>query len=85
MPSEFNNWTIKIDDDFVDRKTVENAYRFWKACHSEAVFKCSKCFEILPFKEMCNQHNSFYGHNVCKKCCEHCQEQQANIDEMRGK
>lgn len=30
MSSEFNNWTIKIDDDFVDRKTVENAYRFWK-------------------------------------------------------
>lgn len=33
MSSEFNNWTIKIDDDFVDRKTVEKAYRFWKAYH----------------------------------------------------
>lgn len=95
MESDFANWSMIIDGDLVDRKTVQKAYRFWKAYHlrgnetecplcqcdleENGLFVCERCEEILPLDEKCYEHNSDYG-TVCKDCCEHCQEQKAYED-----
>lgn len=95
MSNEFNNWSTTMDNDLVDRKTLEKAYIFWKKyhlrgnetecplcqcnLHDNDLFVCERCEEILPLDEKCNEHGSDYG-TVCKECCEHCQEQKAYED-----
>lgn len=108
MSNEFNNWSTIIDGELVDRKTAENAYRFWKRYHlnggesncplcgcdleENEKFVCERCEEVCYLDEECNEHSSDCGEQVCRDCCEHCQEQRAfenavnaKIDEMRGK
>lgn len=84
------NWTIIIDNDMVDRETVEKAYRFWKTYHitggemscplcgcdlsENEKAVCDSCLEICYTDEMCYAHGDD-DKFVCKDCCEECRKE----------
>lgn len=95
MSNDFNNWSTTMDNDLVDRKTLEKAYIFWKKYHLKGGesrcplcgcdlaenrrFVCNRCEDVCYLEEKCNEHDSDYG-TVCRDCCEHCREQKNAVN-----